>query len=227
MPRIAVLRSLLIAGFDLAIVALSTHPIQNKFWPLGHATALTFNCTYSLALGVVVLCRKGRVLYYLNQGEKLPRIAGTNEMGPKESPRPRPRERSHHHEKRRAARSHAKSRYESSSSQSGSQLLSANALAKLNQLNQQESVRAEEVTPKRTRRKRHREIVDEKLVVEKSRRQHKRKKRRVVSGALLEEGDSYRLKGIRTGDKYEQYDDGRRKKRLCRPLPHLILDTQS
>lgn len=54
------------------------------------------------------------------------------------------------------------------------------------------------------------------MVVEKSRRQHKRKKRRVVSGALLEEGDSYRLKGFRGGEKYDDFDDGRRKKRLCR-----------
>jgi glucan 1,3-beta-glucosidase len=59
-------------------------------------------------------------------------------------------------------------------------------------------------------------------VVEKSRRQHKRKKRRVVSGALLEEGDSRRLKGLRGGEKYEEYkyeeyENGKRKKRLCRP----------
>ncbi len=148
-------------------------------------------------------------------------------MAPNESPRPRPRERNHHHERRRASRNHAKSRHESSSSQSGSQLLSANALAKLNQLNQQQSVRPEEVTPTKTRRKRHREIVDEKLVVDRSRRQHKRKRRRVVSGALLEEGDSYRLKGFRGGEKYEEYGDGKRKKRLCRPFFYLILYTKS
>lgn len=137
-------------------------------------------------------------------------------MAPKESPRPRPRERSHHYEEKRASRSHAKSRHETSSSQSSSQLLSANALAKLNQLNQQQPARVEEVTPQKKRRKRHREIVDEKLVVEKSRKHHKRKKRRVVSGALLEEGESHRLKGLRGGGRYEEYDDGRRKKRLCR-----------
>jgi glucan 1,3-beta-glucosidase len=137
-------------------------------------------------------------------------------MATKESPRKKPRERSHHHEKKRASRSHAKARHESSSSQSGSQLLSANAIAQLNRLNQQQPGRAVEVTPQKKRRKRHREVVDEKLVIEKSRRHHKRKKRRVVSGALLEEGDSYRLKGLRGGEKYEDFDDSRRKKRLCR-----------
>ena len=64
-------------------------------------------------------------------------------------------------------------------------------------------------------------MVDEKIVVERSRKQHKRKKRRVVSGALLEEGDSKRLRGLRGGyDRYEKddYDNdtGKRKKRLCR-----------
>lgn len=155
------------------------------------------------------------------------RISKTNDMAPKESPHPRPRERSRYHEKKRASRSHAKSRHETSSSQSGSQLLSANALAKLNQLNQQPA-RTEEVTPQKKRRKRHREVVDERLVVEKSRRQHKRKKRRVVSGALLEEGDSRRLKGLRGGDRYEEYDGGdKRRKRLCMPLPVQTLDIGS
>jgi glucan 1,3-beta-glucosidase len=165
--------------------------------------------------------------YSLKSVRKLCRIVATDDMAPRESPRPRPRERSHHHEKKRASRSHAKSRHESSSSQSGSQLLSANALARLDQLNHQQSVRAEEVAPKKTRRKRHREIVDEKLTVEKSQRRHKRKKRRVVSGALLEEGDGYRLRELRGGDKYEEYDDGKRKKRLCRAPPYLILNIQS
>ena len=143
------------------------------------------------------------------------RIAITNDMAPRESERPKHRERSHHHAKRK---SH-KSRYESASSQSGSQLLSADALSKLDQLNQQ-SIRSAEVTPKKTRRKRHREVIDEKIVVEK-RRDHKRRKRRVVSGALLEEGDSSRLKGLRGGERYEKEydeDDGRKRKRLCRLL---------
>jgi hypothetical protein len=142
------------------------------------------------------------------------RIAITNDMAPRESERPQHRERSHHHAKRKSR----KSRYESASSQSGSQLLSADALSKFNQLNQQ-SARSAEVTPKKTRRKRHREIIDEKIVVEK-RRDHKRSKRRVVSGALLEEGDSSRLKGLRGGERYEkdyvEEDDGRKRKRLCR-----------
>lgn len=54
-------------------------------------------------------------------------------------------------------------------------------------------------------------------MVERSRKQHKRKKRRVVSGALLEEGDSGRLRGLRGGEKYDSEDELRfRKKRLCR-----------
>lgn len=54
-------------------------------------------------------------------------------------------------------------------------------------------------------------------MVERSRKQHKRKKRRVVSGALLEEGDSGRLRGLRGGDRYEDSDEARfKKKRLCR-----------
>ena len=59
--------------------------------------------------------------------------------------------------------------------------------------------------------------MDERIVVEKSRKQHKRKKRRVVSGALLEEGDSRRLRGMRGGEKYEDSEDEARfkKKRLC------------
>jgi glucan 1,3-beta-glucosidase len=151
-------------------------------------------------------------------------------MAPNESPR-RHRERSHHHEKRRANRRHAKSRHESSSSQSGSQLLSANALAQLNQLNQLPP-RAEELTPQKKRRKRHREVVDENFVVEKSRRQHKRNKRRVVSGALLEEGDSRRLKGLRGGNKYdeykyEEYDNGKAKKRLCRDFDAIALENKA
>ncbi|KAL5318604.1 hypothetical protein ACEPPN_013667 [Leptodophora sp. 'Broadleaf-Isolate-01'] len=126
------------------------------------------------------------------------------------------RERSHQHDKKRTA---TRARYESSSSGTSSQVLSVNALAKLDQLNQKEASRSAEVTPTKPRRKRqHREVVEEKIVVEK-RRQHKRKKRRVVSGALLEEGDSSRLKGIRGGARYEkdEYDSeegGGKKKRL-------------
>jgi len=97
--------------------------------------------------------------------------------------------------------------------------LSADSLAKLNQLNQH-SARQQDLTPKKTRRKQHREVVDEKIVIERSRRQHKRKKRRVVSGALLEEGNGKTLRGIRGGHGYEKgdYDNegsGNRKKKIC------------
>lgn len=141
----------------------------------------------------------------------------------RESERPRHRERSHHHEQKRRAR---KSKHQSSSSQSGSQLLSADALAQLDRLNLHRPERAaeetpprktrrertEEATPKKTRRKQPREIiVDEKIeVVESPRREHKerkRKSRRVVSGALLEEGDGPTLKNIRGGEKYDRYEE--------------------
>lgn len=66
--------------------------------------------------------------------------------------------------------------------------------------------------------------MDEKIVVEQSRRQHKRKKRRVVSGALLEEGDGQKLRGLRGGARYDKYEkdiyedeqSGGKKKKLCR-----------
>ena len=59
---------------------------------------------------------------------------------------------------------------------------------------------------------------DERFVVEK-RKAHKRKKRRVVSGAMLEEGDGPALRGLRGGERYNEkheYNGGRRKKKLCR-----------
>lgn len=141
-------------------------------------------------------------------------------MAPRESPRPRPRERTHH-EKRGTGQTSRKHRAKASSSESSSQALSADALAKLDRLNRYPPKPAE-VTPQKTRRKRHREIADEKVVVEQTRGQHKRKKRREVSGALLEEGEGKTLRGIRGGDKYDRYEkadyevkNGKRKKRLC------------
>lgn len=56
-------------------------------------------------------------------------------------------------------------------------------------------------------------------MVERSRKQHKRKKRRVVSGVLLEEGESKRLRGLRGGDRSydeeEEYLQAKQKKRVC------------
>jgi glucan 1,3-beta-glucosidase len=142
-------------------------------------------------------------------------------MAPRESPRPKPRERSHrhHHDKRRSQGTPRRSRHEAPSSTGDSQALSADTLAKLNLLNDRGGSRPQEVTPKKTKRKRPREVVNEKIVIEKSRKQHKKKKRRVVSGALLEEGNSKRLRGLRGGDgsyENEYRDDGSRKKKLCR-----------
>lgn len=145
-------------------------------------------------------------------------------MAPKESPRPRPRERTHHRDRDRR-RSHAqsprKSRAHATASEPSSQSLSADALSKLDRLNQYHAAR-QEITPQKAKRKQRREVIDEKIVVERTRRQHKRKKRRVVSGALLEEGDSGRLKGLRGGDRYNDPEEEARfkKKRLCR-LPYM------
>jgi len=139
-------------------------------------------------------------------------------MAPRESLQPRQRERVRMHP-RDKGRSHShtprKSRGTATSSKSSSQVLSADSLAKLNLLNQQ-AARQQEVTPKKAQRKRQREIIDEKPVIERNRKQHKSKKERAVSGALLEEGDSQRLRGLRGGDWYaSEYSDGKRKKRLC------------
>ncbi|KAL3421478.1 beta-glucosidase 6 [Phlyctema vagabunda] len=138
-------------------------------------------------------------------------------MAPRESPRPRPRERRHQHEKRRSHSQSPRKARPAVSSESSSQALSADTLAKLNQLNQQQAYRPQEITPKKTRRKREREVLDEKIVIERARKSHKRKKRRVVSGALLEEGSSRKLRGLRGGDAYEEDSEeggGKSKKKL-------------
>lgn len=142
-------------------------------------------------------------------------------MAPRESPRPRPRERDHeqYRESNRRPRSsnpRRKSRGHPPSSSSGSQALSADSLAKLNLLNERAS-REQEIKTTRTRPRRQREITDEKQsFIGRVRREHKRKRRRVVSGALLEEGQGRRLQGIRGGDKYEEPEGlDKRKKRIC------------
>lgn len=141
-------------------------------------------------------------------------------MTPRESPRQKPRDRTHRHDRRtQHGRSPRKSRAHATTSES-SQPLSADSLAKLNQLNQH-ATREQEVTPKKSRQKRERAIVNEKIVIERSRKEHKRKKRRVVSGALLEEADGEKLRALRRHDKYEKDEDEeeadflRRRKRLC------------
>lgn len=55
------------------------------------------------------------------------------------------------------------------------------------------------------------------------RKQHKKKKRRVVSGAMLEEGDGERLRGIRGGrgeydEKRDYGDDGSKRRKICRRI---------
>jgi len=138
-------------------------------------------------------------------------------MAPRESPRPRPRERARHDSRRpRSDNPHRRSRGDTPSSATSSQTLSADSLAKLNLLNERSS-RDQETRTKRTRRRREREIINEKpVVVERERRYRKERSRRVVSGALLEEGDGRRLQGIKSGDRYEIEGIGKRKKRICK-----------
>lgn len=152
-------------------------------------------------------------------------------MAPPDSPRRKTRERSHHHHHhrhyhhdRRASHSGSprKSRGHATSSDSSSHALSAGALAKLNYLNQNPPSEPE-ITPK-SRQKRERGVYEERYIVERSRKQHKRKKRRVVSGALLEEAEGEKLRGLRGGTyNYEKNDKEeaffKRRKRLC-----LLLD---
>jgi glucan 1,3-beta-glucosidase len=147
-------------------------------------------------------------------------------MPPPDSPRRKPRERHHHHHHHHRHRrpSHStsprKSRGHATSSDSSTQALSAGALAKLNYLNQQ-SPREPEITPKKSRQKRERVVSNEKYVAERSMKHEKRKKRRVVSGALLEEAEGEKLRGLRGGayNYYEKVDERdsffKRNKRLC------------
>ncbi|KAG9239104.1 beta-glucosidase 6 [Amylocarpus encephaloides] len=149
-------------------------------------------------------------------------------MAPQESPRRKHRDRDrdceqHRERRRRNSDIPKRSRHQPVSSESSSQALSADSLAKLNLINQQERTGAQEVTPKKTRRKRQPEIVNEKVVVERSRRQHKRKKRRVVSGALLEEGKSQKLKGLRGGYVSDGGSDNARKKKRLWLLIGIVL----
>lgn len=178
----------------------------------------------------------------------------------RESERPRHRERRHRDRDRDENRPRKSKHTSTSSSQSGTQLLSADALSKLDQLNQREERSAEVTPKKERRqrvrdtprgvderrrrprddadasderrwRRRAREAaLEEIVVVEDDWRSHKRKKRRVVSGALLEEGDSVKLKGLRGGsrrdrdreDRYSKYEKQveepggwTKKKKLC------------
>jgi len=136
---------------------------------------------------------------------------------------PRTRDRAEDRERRRS-RTHnlnRASRVPPTSSESSSQGLSANSLAKLNSLNERAS-RDPELRPKKTRRTRPRELVNEKAYVrvEEKRRSHQKRRRRDVSGALLEEGDGRRLRGLRGlrgGDDYEEQNEGmsKKKKRVC------------
>ncbi len=145
-------------------------------------------------------------------------------MAARESPRPRPRDRAHHDSRRpRTDNPNRRSRGATPSSQTSSQTLSVDSLAKLNLLNERTS-REQEVRTKRTRRRREHEFINEKpLVVERERRHRRERNRRVVSGALLEEGNGRRLRSIRGGDRYETGADvGKRKKRICKHNRHLL-----
>ena len=163
---------------------------------------------------------------------------GARTMPPPDSPQRKTRERGHYHHHRRHDHHHRrashsgsprKSRGHATSSDSGSHALSAGALAKLNYLNQNPP-REPEATPKKIRQKRERKVYEERDVVERSRKQHKRKKRRVVSGALLEEAEGEKLRGLRGGTYNYEKDEAeeaflRRRKRLCLLLASLVPDT--
>ncbi|KAI9743056.1 MAG: hypothetical protein M1818_003351 [Claussenomyces sp. TS43310] len=145
-------------------------------------------------------------------------------MSARESPRPRRRER-HGDRERRKRRSHNPNRRTSRapSSEPTSQTLSADSLARLNQLNEK-AARTPEARHHRPRPEWPREVLDESIVVEKrrryhevpeetitpeKRRRHRKRRRRVVSGSLLEEGESKRLKGLRGGAGYDDPYQGR------------------
>ena len=128
----------------------------------------------------------------------------------------------HHTTKRRSrpeAERRRRSRVPPASETSESQALSADSLARLNLINQHEASIRRTREAERAKRKRRVEVPDETFVVEK-RRQYKKKKRRVVSGAMLEEGDGNRLRGIRGGrgdydEKHELKGDEGRRKKIC------------
>ncbi|KAH8819011.1 exo-beta-1,3-glucanase [Xylogone sp. PMI_703] len=139
--------------------------------------------------------------------------------------RDRERERERRHARRRhhgsapsARRYRPESTTESSLSQPASQGLSADSLATLNLINR-EAARREEMATRRMRRKRNREVVDENLTTEREKRPHRRRKNRIVSGSLLEEGESAKLRGLRGGgiiqeeDQYEAEERSRKKKK--------------
>ncbi|RFU32771.1 hypothetical protein B7463_g3530, partial [Scytalidium lignicola] len=168
-------------------------------------------------------------------------------MAPRESSRPkhrdrdrerdRDRDRDRDRERRRAKRKHhssgaprkpqPESITPSSLSEPSSQALSADSLAKLNVLNREAAKRGE-ITAKKTRRRHHREVVNEKVVIEKARKPHKRKKSRLVSGALLEEGDGGKLRGLRGGvieekNQYEVDDTSKKRKRIWIGIGILLI----
>jgi glucan 1,3-beta-glucosidase len=165
-------------------------------------------------------------------------------MARREPSRPKHRERATVHEQRRLnpRKSEHRSRTEATDSYA-SEGLSADSLAKLNQLNdrltreqdalpgrprqkgrgerQRERNRdAERDRQRRRERRREYEYGDDVIVVEKAKRSRKKHKRRVVSGALLEEGDGQRLRGLRGGDYNEKRRKSERpkksKKKLCK-----------
>jgi hypothetical protein len=122
-------------------------------------------------------------------------------------------------------------------SSGSSQALSAASLAKLALLNEQKSVEPE-VRPQKPRRKPDREFgearidVEERTYIEEQKMHKKKRRRRDVSGALLEEGNSKTLKGLRGGDideviyeKYEKFDEdagmSKKKKKLCKSMSLL------
>lgn len=139
--------------------------------------------------------------------------------------RERERERRHARRKHQAAGTPRRPRpqpaSQSSLSEPNSQALSADSLAKLNRINRY-AARRDEYAARKPRRRQNREIINEKVVIERARKPHKRRKSRIVSGALLEEGEAAKLRGLRGGyvsekRKHEDEDEviRKKKKRIC------------
>lgn len=153
-------------------------------------------------------------------------------MAPGESRRKtRDRERNAHpqHGAKRKSRGDGeksrRTRARPASETSGSQALSADSLARLNLINQHEASKDSRRNAQRAKRKHNADISDERFIVEKSRQQKKKRNQRVVSGAMLEEGDGARLRGIRGGrgeyDEKRDYQDenASKKKKICELHP--------
>lgn len=126
------------------------------------------------------------------------------------APTSRPKQRNN--DRRNPRQSRNNKRRVPSKSKSHSNSLSADALAKLDRLNQQNSLQAPDITTKKAVRRTPSNISDINREIYRSKNHYKRNKRRVVSGELLEEGKSPKLRG---GGGYEDGSNGYNWKKIC------------